>query len=236
MKQIVNPLEYPYWDELLKSTPESTFFHTTSWARVLNQAYGYSPTYFIEIENNRITGLLPIMEIKSAITGKRGVSLPFSDFCDPIAQNPAQFQRLMTAAIDFGQRAGWKNIQIRGGSKFLNSADSGGQFYAHILTLDSDERLLMKRLRSSTIRNARKAEKAGAEVDLLNTREAMSEFYILNGITRRRHHLPPQPWRFFSLVYEHIIAPCRGFIAIAKHQNRPIAGAVFFSFQKQSGL
>ena len=48
---IVNPLEYPNWDELLLTNDQSTFFHTSAWARVLHASYKYKPLYFTSIDN-----------------------------------------------------------------------------------------------------------------------------------------------------------------------------------------
>ena len=81
---IVDPTQFPQWDELLFKTPGSSFFHTSSWARVLKESYGYVANYFTEISDGEILTLLPVMEVRSFLTGCRGVSLPFTDSCEPI--------------------------------------------------------------------------------------------------------------------------------------------------------
>ncbi|RPJ11072.1 MAG: methicillin resistance protein, partial [Deltaproteobacteria bacterium] len=73
---ILNPIEHPDWDDLLLTADRATFFHTTAWARVLSESYGYKPLYFAAIDNGKLAGLIPVMEIDSWLTGKRGVSLP----------------------------------------------------------------------------------------------------------------------------------------------------------------
>src|SRR5436189_5713939 len=78
---VINPLERPDWDLLLAGHPESCFFHGTAWARVLQQTYGHRPFYLCRFSDGQLCGLLPIMEVFSRWTGRRGVSLPFSDFC-----------------------------------------------------------------------------------------------------------------------------------------------------------
>ena len=72
------------WDQLLLNTPGASFFHSSAWCRVLSESYGYKPVYFAEIAGDRFRILVPMMEIDSFLTGKRGVSLPFTDYCDPI--------------------------------------------------------------------------------------------------------------------------------------------------------
>ena len=113
--QIVDPTLYPGWDDLILRHPESTFFHTSAWARVLAESYGYTPLYFTVFENGGISGLIPVMEVKSALTGTRGVSLPFTDFCDPIVNDNTSFKGLFDRVVDFGRRQNWRYIELRGG-------------------------------------------------------------------------------------------------------------------------
>jgi len=68
--QILNPLEIDDWDELLLTHPDYSFFHTSAWARVLHESYGYKPLYFTAIENGRLSALIPIMEVNSFLTGR----------------------------------------------------------------------------------------------------------------------------------------------------------------------
>jgi lipid II:glycine glycyltransferase (peptidoglycan interpeptide bridge formation enzyme) len=62
------------------------------------------------------------------------------------------------------------------------------------------------------------------------TREALREFYQLHRRTRRRHGLPPQPFRFFQNIYDEIIGREGGFVVLARRGSRSIAAAVFFEF------
>ena len=80
--QILNPLTYPNWDELLLTHEDYSFFHTTAWARVLHESYGYKPLYFTAIENGRLSALIPVMEVNSFITGKP--SEAYRPFCGAV--------------------------------------------------------------------------------------------------------------------------------------------------------
>ena len=76
MFKIIDPLTAVNYDEMLLSTPGASFFHTSAWARVLVESYRYTPIYFAEISNDQLSTLVPLMEIRSVLTGNRGVSLP----------------------------------------------------------------------------------------------------------------------------------------------------------------
>ena len=230
---IVNPIEHPHWDDLLLPSEQATFFHTSAWARVLSESYGYKPLYFRIIEGGKLTGLVPVMEIDSFLTGKRSVSLPFTDFCPVLADSEFAFQSLLDTVRKHGRKSGWKSIEFRGGDEYFGTAPAFATHFAHTLELDQDEAKVFAAFKSSTRRNIRRALAEGVEVKFLDSREAVADFYRLNCVTRRDHGLPPQPLCFFEKIFEHIIAAHKGFVVLAFNQGRQIAGAVYLHFREE---
>jgi hypothetical protein len=138
--QIINLMEYPHWDELILTNDQTTFFHTSDWAKVLCQSHHYKPRYFTVIENGKLSALIPVMEINAFLTGKRAVSLPFTDECHPIAQTMDQFQSLLKNLISCGKQAGWKHIEFRGQNQFLSGSSAYTHHFTHTLALTKDEK------------------------------------------------------------------------------------------------
>ena len=228
--QIINPIEYPNWDEFLLTHPETTFFHTSAWAKVLSETYRYRPLYFTIVENGQLTGLIPVMEIKSLLTGKRGVSLPFTDECHPLARDQRQFETLLKYVLTRGKKAGWKHMEMRGGQYNLREAPSVNYHIKHSLKLESDIDSMFKGFKSNVRRNIKRAQRERLQAIISNTWESVVAFCRLNCLTRKLHGLPPQPFKFFRNIFKHLIARDRGFIVLALHRMRPVAGAVFFHF------
>lgn len=229
--EILDPTKYPGWDELLLTNPQSSFFHTSAWARVLINSYGYKPLYFARIENNELQNLLAIMEINSFITGKRGVSLPFTDHCPVIAKDKQEFYQLFEIVSDFGSKDGWKSLEIRSGNRFLGNEIPSDIFKSHVLDLSAGKESVLATFRDSTRRNIRKAQKMDVGVEDINSMASIEQFYKLNCLTRKDHGLPPQPLNFFLEIYNHIIAPEKGSVLLAFENSRKcIAGAVFYNF------
>ncbi|MCD4692914.1 MAG: hypothetical protein K8R79_08370, partial [Calditrichales bacterium] len=100
----INPIDFPHWDDLLLDGENYSFFHTSSWAKVISESYNYKPIYFSLIQNAKLKILLPVMEVKSFITGTRGVSLPFTDYCSPIATNKTLFRDTFEKTIQYGKK------------------------------------------------------------------------------------------------------------------------------------
>jgi len=228
--QIINPIEYKGWDDLLISCPGYTFFHSSTWAKVLHEAYHYIPTYITVFDKDRLQALIPVMEVKSFLTGKRGVSIPFTDYSDAIIHNGISFKNLFHHLTQYGENHGWKSFELRGEHHLPMVSQIFSSYSRHILDLSkkTDETFLS--FRSNTRRNIKKAIKNGVKVEICHTFDSVKEFYRLNCLTRKRHGLPPQPFYFFKKVYEHIISQKFGFVVLASYEKVFIAGAVYFHF------
>jgi CelD/BcsL family acetyltransferase involved in cellulose biosynthesis len=232
--ELINPIDSPGWDHLLRTTDNASFFHSSAWARVLSETYGYKPVYGAIPDNGKLTGFLPVMEIKSLLTGKRGVSLPFTDTCEPVAEDQRTFEALLEGAAAYGREAGWRHLELRGGDAFLNHAPASAKHLGHTLQLSSNEDEVSARFKPNIRRNIRKAEKAGVNVVIERSLESLDFFYRMHCGTRRFHGLPPQPWSFFQNIHRHVIAAGNGFVALAWHQKRCIAGAVYARWRDQA--
>jgi len=227
MIRINNPLEHPDWNKALRSNPGASFFHTYAWTRLLQKSYHYKPLY-LTMEGNGKMAILPVMEVNSPLTGKRGVSLPFTDYCEPIVSHNDQFEEILDYTTDYGKKNGWRYIEIRGGQKFLDKHEPSERYFGHTLDLTEDVKKIFSNFRDSTKRNIKKAEIVGVNVEITSSLNAVDEFYRLNSLTRRDHGLPPQPYYFFKYLYEEIITKRMGFISLAKHEGTAIAGNVYF--------
>ena len=228
--EVVDPTRFPGWDERLSRHPDGTVFHTSAWARVLSVAYGYLPTYFTFIEKDRLGGILPFMEIRSWITGTRGVSLPFTDQCAPILPDGTGFEEAMAQVIALAESRGWRTVELRGRVSGMEHLPVSTEYRSHDLDLAGGEESLLSRYRPNVHRNIRKAEREGISVSEDQTPEGLMEFYHLNCLTRREHGLPPQPVRVFEHLREHVLEKRLGFLMIARYKREAIAGALFLLF------
>jgi CelD/BcsL family acetyltransferase involved in cellulose biosynthesis len=226
---VINPLECPNWDSLVATRRESSFFHGSAWARVLHESYGHSPCYFCEISDNTLQTLLPVVEVSSAVTGRRGVSLPFSDFCAPLTEDRGSVGPLYEAAMEYGRERKWRHLECRNVSQTWSAnCVASVAFHGHVIELNDGEEALFKRLDGAVRRGIRKAEHEGLRVEFSDSRKAVGEFFALHCLTRRRHGLPPQPLRFFENIARYVLAAGQGFVATAHLGQTPLASFVFF--------
>ena len=232
--RVVDPLREPAWDHVAALHRDAGCFHISAWARVLHQTYKHQPFYLHFSCGGRLAALVPLMEVRSPFTGRRGVCLPFSDACEPLIFDPDVVGPVRDELIRLAQQCRWKHLEIRGGKSLALSPNPFTKFYGHTLDLRSGIKELVTRFASPVRRAIRKAERSDVTAVIVRNRAAINQFYHLHVQTRRRHGLPPQSISFFLNIYEHIIKPGLGFIVLAQHGPRPIAAAIFFRFGKNA--
>jgi hypothetical protein len=229
----INPLEISDWDELVGVIPGAGFFHSQAWAQVLHETYGYEPCYQVVIAPGRIHGLLPLMEVDSWLTGRRGVALPFTDEIEPLCDTLPNFRAVFESAVAFARSQRWKYIEIRGGKKWLPEAPPSTSFFQHSLDLCQGESSLFANCEDSVRRAVRKAERSGLQVEFSQSMLSMRRFYDLLCLTRRRHGVPPQPFSFFANIQRQVLETGKGWVVLAYKGTLPVAGAVFFHFGRE---
>ncbi len=226
----LNPINLKGWNNLVLESNQFSLFHSLEWAKVLNESYKYSPHYLVSIENNQLMVSIPLMEVNSIVTGRRGVSLPFSDYCDPIIDKKLNTRELIEHTIQYAKKLGWKYLEFHGGENLFHGSPSSSIYYGHSLQLSKNIDEIFSTFRDSTQRNIKKAVRLGVEITFNRSLESVKQFYRLQCRTRKRHKLPAQPFYFFKAIYDHIISKESGIVVNAKYKKQIIGTAVFFHF------
>ncbi len=110
----LDPIQDPRWAELVDKHPKAAVFHTVPWLQALHATYGYEPLAFttsppgVELKN----GIL-FCHINSWLTGRRLVSLPFSDHCEPLCDSATDLKFMICYLQAFLQQDKEKYFEIR---------------------------------------------------------------------------------------------------------------------------
>lgn len=200
--EMFDPLQDSQWDRLVARHPKSSVFHTISWLDALRRTYGYTAFVLTKSPlNGEISNGVLVGRVHSWITGKRFVSLPFSDHCEPLQNDSLQWQDLFVAVERVLLAEKIQYLEIRSSSVPVNAAPlfcSSHQFCQHHLDLTPDLETVFRNFhKDSTQRKIRRAEKENLVYEEGSTPALLNAFYDLMIMTRRRHLLPPQPKRWF---------------------------------------
>ncbi|MBE3144910.1 MAG: GNAT family N-acetyltransferase [Planctomycetes bacterium] len=228
--RLLNPIDYPDWDGLLLRSNNQSFFHTAGWAIVLEKTYRFKPLYFALDKGDQLVLLMPMMEIVSPLTGRRGVSLPFTDYCTPFSPDRSLLPWVMQSALEFAETRKWRYIEWRAGEYFMETTSPYEAFYTHDIDLAKSEPGLFSALSDSCRRNIKKSIKEGVSIKAERSFGSIKSFYHLNCITRKRHGLPPQPFEFFKNIHEYVISKGNGIVVSAHYEGNLIAASIYFHF------
>lgn len=221
----------PRWLEFVSRSGGATAFHHPSWAALLGDCYRY-PAFALVLEDRAgaIVAGLPIVDVSNRITGKRWVSLPYTDVCAPLTDG-ASLDELVVALDEERTRRGIAICEVRAELPGRNAARPPNAVI-HTLPLAPAPEDVERRFKPTVRQHIRKGLRAGVTVRRAETAEDVADiFYGLHLRTRRRLGVPAQPRRYFLRLWERIITPGLGFCLLAESERRPIAGAIFLAWK-----
>jgi hypothetical protein len=232
-----DPTRDSRWAELVKRHPGASVFHTAAWLEALRRTYGYEPVAFTTSSpTSDLKNALLFCRINSWLTGRRLVSLPFSDHCEPLCDSAEEINFLIRYLQTAMEHQKWKYLEVRPTNwNFGQTGDGIGflpaaTYLLHTLDLRPDLKEVFRSLdKDSVQRRIQRAQRAGLVEKCGRSDELLSEFYALFVITRGRHRLPPTPYTWFrNLIHCHDKALE---IRVAYKDKTPIAGIFTLQFR-----
>jgi CelD/BcsL family acetyltransferase involved in cellulose biosynthesis len=229
---VLDPLTDPRWVRLVERHPRATVFHSAGWLRALSRTYGYAPVAFTPARPDEAPeDALLFCRVESRLTGRRLVSLPFSDHCDPLVADPARLEPLLRALARREEISRTDYSALRPLSpEFHRGLETSGwvaaeRYLYHEIDLRPGPEAVFRALHKSSVqRKIRRAEREGLEYREGNSADAIDAFYALHLPSRRFQGAPPQPRAWF-----HNLAACLGDafrVRLALQRGRPVAAVV----------
>jgi CelD/BcsL family acetyltransferase involved in cellulose biosynthesis len=180
--------------------------------------------------DGRLAAGLPVAFVRSRLTGARLISLPFSDACQPLYDPTTELEppALAAAVAKERERTGLP-LEVRSD---LGGAPGGvvvPRYAQHRLLLDRDVESVERRFTKAQVkRGIAKAVREGVTIEWRQDGSALGRFYSMHMATRQHQGVPTQPRRFILRLSELFDAGL-GFVLLARHEGRDIAGAVFLT-------
>src|ERR1700733_1769383 len=94
----LQPLKDARWSGFLQRHAHSSVFHTAAWLEALVQTYGYEATAVTTCPpDGDLQNAAVFCRVHSWLTGRRLVSLPFSDHCAPLLDCDSDWDGIVSA-------------------------------------------------------------------------------------------------------------------------------------------
>lgn len=231
MPQLNNPFDQD-WMNFIGNETEAMIFHHPAWIKLIADCYGYRPFVLgIRDGDGQYCAGVPLMEINSPLTGRRWVSLPFSDFCSVLGGKDDAYRQITSDLLRLAKAENIHKLELRWSYSNHPALVTDSDFVFHELELQSDHEKVFASLHPMHRRNIKTACAKGVEIVNGNTRDHLKEYYNLHLLTRRRQGVPSQPWKFFEGLGK-LFEKGLGFLLLAYLNQNCIAGAVFLHWQK----
>jgi Acetyltransferase (GNAT) domain len=231
----LDPLSDSRWDALTRSHPRASVFHSPNWLRALRGVYGYEPVVLTTCSpNEHLTNGLVFCRVESWLTGRRLVSLPFSDHCEPLIDSQDDLDFVLLRMKHQAKVEGWKYVEIRpvtcepSGHTELTRFDT---YHLHSLDLHLSEAQLFRNFHKDCIqRKIRRAERERLQYEEGTSEALLQKFYRLAVMTRRRQKLPPQPLNWFRGLIAAFGSDLK--IRVASKDGLPVASILTLSHRR----
>lgn len=111
--RVLDTVSASAWDAFVQTMPLGTFFHRAGWARVIESAFRHRPYFIFAERDGAITGVLPLVEVKTVLFGHSLVSSPFCVYGGPLAADADSASALITHAMALQDRIGARSLEFR---------------------------------------------------------------------------------------------------------------------------
>ncbi len=232
-----SPEEMSRWDEFVAQVPGGTIYHSSAWSSILTSSYGFQPIMLtLESENGDIRGILPLHLVASRLTGRRLVSLPCTNAAGPLCVPGVDPRPLIDAAIRLTHDHQCRYLELRGQPTREPTEIAGLQtlryYGTFLLDLQPSIAGVQDRFDRRAKRGIARASRSRLQVRLADDPSAVRQFYGLNVLTRRKHGVPPQPLRFFEILWEQLRPQGAVEILMAEYEGQVIAAIVLLVFRE----
>jgi FemAB-related protein (PEP-CTERM system-associated) len=225
----LDPKAEPAWDRYVNEMPDGTFFHLAGWRAVIDKAFRHRTCYLVAERDGAISGVLPLVHLRSRLFGNTLVSVPFCVYGGPVASEPASSDALVARALDLSRRVGADAIEFRSRRPLMTEWPTRSDLYA-------------------TFRKAIAADDDTNMKAIPRKQRAMVRKGIQNGLcsridtdTRRLHRIyaesvhnlgtPVFSARYFRLLAERFRDCCETLTIL--DGERPIASVLSFFFRDE---
>lgn len=220
------------WLDFVNHNEEAIIFHHPAWIQLISECYHHRPFILgVFDQHGQIRAGVPLVEVNSLLSGHRWVSLPYTDHCSPLYDDPKYLAYLIDFFLGVLFEGSVSNIELRWDYPILPDSYKTDKYVLSRLELCSQPELVAERIDHKYRRMPRVAQERGAYWQQGGSINDLEIFYRLHTITRQRLGMPVQPKKFFDLLWKYLIEPGLGFFLHIYKDGVCLSSAVFLHWK-----
>ncbi len=228
MIKTLDAANYEHWDDFVQNNSEATFFHLSGWKTVIERAFGHK-THFLYAENDGvITGILPLVHVKSLLFGNSLVSTAFCVYGGIVANNDEAYVALDKEACRLAQELGVDALEMRHREQKHPERPYKELYVTFRKTLDPDVERNMLAIPRKQRAMVRKGIEAGLVSVIDDSVERLHQAY---SESVRNLGTPVFSKKYFQLLKEVFGEQCE--VLSVEHNGQLIASVMNFYFKDE---
>jgi FemAB-related protein (PEP-CTERM system-associated) len=217
------------WDAYVMACPQATFFHRAGWQSILRSVFRHSTHFLYATEGGRITGVLPLAQVKSLLFGNALTSLPFAVYGGAAADDDTTAAALEAEAETLAKKLGVQHLELR--QLHRQHADWPSQdlyvtFRKELLAEEEANMLAIPRKQRAMVR---KGIKNGLKSELDG---GVDRFFALYADNVHRHGTPAMPKRYFEALRAEFGNDCE-VMTVTTAEGRLLSSVMSFYFRDE---
>lgn len=218
------------WDEFVRSSPTGNCYQLVGWKRVIEESFGHKTYYMLcQNEDGTITGILPIVHLKSWLFGSFMVSLPYFNYGGICAEDEESYELLLKEATALADREKARHIEFREHRLIQNGLQRKESKVSMVLSLPESTADLWNSLGSKVRSQVKRPEREGIYIRI-GQEELVDQFYEVFSENMRDLGTPVYSKAFFEIILRTF--PATSWICVACTKDaRPIAAGLLIGFK-----
>jgi FemAB-related protein (PEP-CTERM system-associated) len=189
------------WDEFVLGATDGTVAHRWAWLDIVSETYGHRVIPLAGVREGVLAGVLPLVQMRSRLFGRRLVSMPFVDtggLCT--AGDRAAESALVSAAVDLAASGAWQ-LELRHTTDRPIPLTPSLHKVTLVVDLSGGEDAVWKQMHGNRRSQVRKARRAGLTASVHGS-EALADFYRILAANLRDLGSPVHRRGFFHRIMD----------------------------------
>lgn len=176
----------------------SSCYHLIGWKDVIEKSLGNKTYYLLaEDSDNTITGILPLVHLKSFLFGNYMISIPYFNYGGVCADSDEICEQLFNKAVNIAKEQDTGHIEFRHTRHINNTFKEKTSKVSMRLELPNESEQLLKGLPSKLRSQIRRPTKEGM-YSRIGKEEELDSFYTVFSINMRDLGTPVYSKKFFK--------------------------------------
>jgi FemAB-related protein (PEP-CTERM system-associated) len=166
------------WNAFLNRSASASLYHRFEWRDISEQCFGHETCYLAAIEAGEISGVFPIVRVKSLLFGDIACSLPFVNYGGPCAFTEQAENALLHEAERVADDWGVDYLEIRSKKHLGPRFPTAEHKVSMTVELDPDPDVLWARFKTDHRKDIRRGYKNGLTAKIGGL-ELLDHFYAI---------------------------------------------------------